>query len=150
MNRSLASILLGTILGAALGVGLYTFVYAKGGSYLTNDPAACANCHVMRDYYDGWLKSPHRSVAACNDCHTPHAPLPKYATKAANGWHHSFAFTSGEFPDNLRIKSHNESVTEAACRRCHEPVVFAIDGPTAHGSPGVSCVHCHRSVGHLR
>jgi hypothetical protein len=28
----------------------YTFVYAKGYSYLTNDPGACANCHIMADH----------------------------------------------------------------------------------------------------
>lgn len=33
--------------GLAVGVGGYTFVYARGASYLTNDPAACANCHVI-------------------------------------------------------------------------------------------------------
>jgi formate-dependent nitrite reductase cytochrome c552 subunit len=35
----------------------------------TNDPAACANCHVVKDQYDGWLKSSHRAVAVCSDCH---------------------------------------------------------------------------------
>jgi cytochrome c nitrite reductase small subunit len=30
-------------LGAVVGLGSYTFVYAKGGSYLGNDPNACAN-----------------------------------------------------------------------------------------------------------
>src|SRR5688572_23773077 len=33
-------------IGAAAGVGGFTFVYAEGASYLTDDPAACANCHV--------------------------------------------------------------------------------------------------------
>jgi cytochrome c nitrite reductase small subunit len=36
------AILLGTAFGVVAGIGGYTFVYAKGGSYLTNDPAACA------------------------------------------------------------------------------------------------------------
>ena len=56
------------LVGVAGGLGLYTFVYAKGYSYITNDPAACANCHVMNDQYDGWLKSSHRAIAVCNDC----------------------------------------------------------------------------------
>ena len=30
-------------IGAVAGLGGFTFVYAKGGSYLGNDPAACAN-----------------------------------------------------------------------------------------------------------
>ncbi|MDZ4859404.1 MAG: NapC/NirT family cytochrome c [Candidatus Hydrogenedentes bacterium] len=48
-------------LGVLLGVGGYTFVYAKGTSYLTNDPRACANCHVMNEQYDGWMKASHMS-----------------------------------------------------------------------------------------
>jgi hypothetical protein len=37
------------LIGAAMGLGLFTFWYAKGASYLGNDPETCANCHVMRD-----------------------------------------------------------------------------------------------------
>ena len=44
-------------------LGVYTFAYARGWSYLTDNPAACANCHVMREQFDGWLKSSHRAVA---------------------------------------------------------------------------------------
>ena len=39
-----------TLLGIALGLGAYTFAYAKGWSYLTNNPQACANCHVMNEH----------------------------------------------------------------------------------------------------
>src|SRR4029453_1464061 len=117
--------------------------YARGASYLTSDPKACTNCHVMQDYYDAWIKSPHRSVAACNDCHTPHALLPKYATKASNGWHHSFAFTSGRFPDVIRIRPVNLEVTEHACRSCHQSIVEAIDPTAGHGDGSTKCIRCH-------
>jgi hypothetical protein len=36
------------LIGAAVGVGVYTYVYAKGASYLMNNPAPCANCHYRR------------------------------------------------------------------------------------------------------
>jgi cytochrome c nitrite reductase small subunit len=133
--------------GLAIGLGGYTFVYAKGYSYLLNDPGACANCHIMRDQLDGWVKSSHRSVAGCNDCHTPHNFLGKYATKATNGFFHSLAFTTGRYPDAIEIKDRNRRVTEAACRRCHEDVVLAMDGP--HQSEKVSCLRCHATVGHM-
>jgi cytochrome c nitrite reductase small subunit len=135
-------------LGLALGLGAYTFVYARGASYLTNDPAACANCHVMNQQYDGWLKSSHRSVT-CNDCHTPHSLVPKYLTKASNGFWHSFGFTTGRFPDPIRIKPHNRDVTERACRDCHADVVGAMSGGSLHGPAETSCIKCHLSVGHL-
>jgi cytochrome c nitrite reductase small subunit len=68
------------LIGTAAGLGTYTFAYTKGASYLTDDPAACANFHAMKEQYDGWVKSSHRAVATCNDCHTPHTIVGKYAT----------------------------------------------------------------------
>jgi cytochrome c nitrite reductase small subunit len=144
---TISRIVLGVAIGLAIGIGGYTFLYAKGSSYMTNDPSACANCHIMQDYYDAWLKSSHRSVAVCNDCHTPSGFFAKYATKASNGFWHSFAFTSGRFPDPLRIKPHNREITEQACRKCHSEIVEAIETHEDQG-PGLSCVRCHSSVGH--
>ena len=135
--------------GLALGMGGYTFIYAKGGSYLTNDPAACANCHIMQEHYDGWIKSSHRSVATCNDCHTPPGFVPKYLTKADNGWRHSWAFTTGRFPDPIRQIDRSRKVTESACRKCHADIVAGIEGPHRPGLE-TSCIRCHSSVGHLK
>ena len=148
--RTSVAVLAGFAAGAAAGVGGYTFVYAKGGSYMTNDPAACANCHVMDDHHAAWLKSSHRSVATCNDCHTPAGLVPKYVTKASNGFWHSYAFTTGDFPEPIRAKPHNRRIAENACLQCHEDVVEAIGGVHAEEAPGRSCVRCHDSVGHLR
>lgn len=113
--------------GVAAGLGVFTFGYAKGASYLTNDPAACANCHVMSEHFSAWEKGSHRAVATCNDCHTPHDLVGKYVTKARNGFWHSFYFTTGGYPDPLRITERNRKVTEQACRYCHQPIVDAID-----------------------
>lgn len=134
--------------GVAVGLGGFTFVYAKGGSYLQNDPAACVNCHIMNEQYTAWYKSSHRSVAVCNDCHAPHDFLGKYMTKASNGFWHSFGFTTGRFPDPIRIKPANLEITEKACRGCHSAVVHAI-GAEQSGTDGLSCVRCHDSVGHM-
>lgn len=140
-----------------MGIGAFTFIYAKGFSYLTDDPSACANCHVMNDHFSAWLKSSHQPVAVCNDCHTPSGFIPKYLTKAENGFWHSVAFTTGDFPDPLRIKPGNLEVTEEACLKCHQNVVAAIvPGPHLTGSgdrappeeASLSCVRCHDSVGH--
>jgi cytochrome c nitrite reductase small subunit len=146
--RGLYAIFLGIPIGLAAGIGGYTFVYAKGGSYLTNDPAACANCHVMQEQYDGWIKSSHRAVAVCNDCHTPPGLVGKYATKASNGFWHSFAFTTGWHPDPIFITPRNRRITNHACRKCHEDVVLAIEGP--HEEMGeLDCIRCHDQVGHV-
>lgn len=131
-----------------MGISIYTFTYAKGASYLTDDSAACANCHIMREYYDGWLKSSHRAVAVCNDCHTPAGFLSRYATKASNGFRHSLAFTTGRFSEPISIKPDNLKIAENSCRRCHQDIVRAIEA-SQQESFSLSCVRCHRSVGHL-
>ncbi len=150
LRLAIAGFALAAAVGVAMGLGGYTFVYARGASYLTDDPAACANCHVMRDHFDAWAKSSHRAVATCNDCHTPPAFFARYATKAANGFWHSFAFTTGRFPDPLRIKPRNRAIVEASCRRCHAPIVEAIERAAGPGKGEISCVRCHESVGHMR
>lgn len=148
MNRNarMGAAVLAVAMGLALGTAGFTFVYGRGASYLTNDPQACANCHVMQEQLDGWLQSSHRTVAVCNDCHAPHDLLGKYWTKARNGWAHSVAFTTGDFPEHLRIKEFNLAVTEHACRECHDEISQAVDG--AAGDEPRSCVTCHPDVGH--
>jgi cytochrome c nitrite reductase small subunit len=131
-----------------IGIGLFTFGYARGASYLTDDPHACGNCHVMQDQLSGWRKSSHGKVAVCNDCHTPPGFVPKYATKAVNGFFHSWAFTTGFFPDEIRINRRNYAVTQSSCLKCHEDVVTGIRGVRAHRRD-LDCISCHRQVGHM-
>jgi cytochrome c nitrite reductase small subunit len=138
------------LLGAAFGLGTYTFAYARGWAYMTDEPGACANCHIMNEQYDGWIKSSHRSVAVCNDCHVPHNFVGKYATKAHNGFWHSYYFTTGDFPEPIRATPRSRAIAEANCRRCHEPIVQAMGTPARAGSTDISCVRCHGSVGHMQ
>lgn len=138
------------LIGLTAGIGAYTFVYAKGYSYMTNDPAACANCHVMRDHFAAWERGSHRAVAVCNDCHTPPGLVPKYVTKARNGFWHSFYFTFGGYPDPIRITPGNHEITERACRKCHSEMTASIDFARAdHDRGGMSCTTCHNDVGHI-
>ncbi len=137
----------GVGIGCTIGLGLYTFYYAKGASYLTNDSKACNNCHIMNEQYDGWLKGSHRAVANCNDCHAPHSFIGKYLTKASNGFWHSYAFTTGFFHEPIRISDRNRRITEATCRHCHAEIVHAIDFSLDSQKP-ISCVQCHQGVGH--
>ena len=131
------------VIGVAIGLGLFTFVYAGGASYMSNDPKVCANCHVMQQHLSAWQKSSHHAVAVCNDCHAPPGGLHKYWIKAVNGYNHSYAFTTGTIDEPLRITGRNREVTEAQCRRCHADQVAAM-GPAGK----VSCIRCHESVGH--
>jgi len=140
-------VVFGVAAGAAFGVGGYAFVYARGASYLTDDPAACANCHVMQAEHDGWQKSSHHGVAVCNDCHTPAGFFGKYATKASNGFWHSYYFTTGGFPEPIELRPGSRAILEARCHGCHGQIVDAMAGPH-HGEDAVACVRCHADVGH--
>jgi len=142
-----AALMLAAFLGLAAGVGIFTFVYAHGASYLTNDPGACANCHVMNEEYGSWIKGPHHAVAVCNDCHTPHNLVGKYAIKMRNGFWHSYYFTRGRFPEPIQITDLSRRVTEQACRRCHFDMARNLLAMERDGEE-VSCIRCHRGVGH--
>lgn len=143
-------------LGVALGVGVVTLAYGDGTAYLFDDPGACANCHVMREAYDGWAHGGHRHVATCNDCHVPQDVVGKYWTKAVHGWRHSKGFTLDDFEEPIRAKPDSQRVVRENCVRCHTPVVgdvLALDpGPRpAHlpaATAGLDCVACHRHVAH--
>jgi len=144
------SLLVAVLLGSAAGIGAYTFKYAEGGSYLTNNAEACANCHVMEEHYDAWLKSSHGKFATCNDCHAPHDFVGKYYCKGRNGFFHSLAFTTGDFPNNIQMHEYNHGVVEDNCRYCHQKMVHQIENrPTFSGvDESVSCIKCHATVGH--
>lgn len=142
---TLVTLLAALAVGVAIGIGGYTFAYAKGASYLSNDPAACANCHIMQDHFDAWSRSSHHAVAVCNDCHAPHDFFGKYMTKAVNGWNHSRAFTTGDFHEPIAITPRNRAVTESACRGCHGELAQMIE---SHGNE-IACLRCHAEVGHL-
>jgi cytochrome c nitrite reductase small subunit len=133
--------------GVVAGLAVFTFGYAKGASYLTDDPEACANCHVMRDHLGSWRRSSHRVAAVCNDCHTPAGTIAKYTTKARNGLFHSIAFTTGGFPDKIYITVRNREVAGAACLKCHEDMVSALR-PAGMHAQRLDCLRCHRGAGH--
>ena len=132
--------------GILAGLSLYTFDYAEGTSYFLDDPSACIYCHVMQAQFDNWNRSTHQAVATCNDCHTPHAFPDKWIVKGVNGWNHSVAFTSGDFPNTIQIREFNLEVALDNCVDCHQTMVSAINHPVA--DQALSCVACHGNVGH--
>ena len=142
-----ALIALAISVGALFGLGAFTFGYGNGHAYLSNDPAACTNCHVMQDSYDSWSRSSHQNVAGCNDCHLPHHPVGKYVVKADNGFFHSVAFTLENFHEPIRIKDRNRVVTQNACLHCHADIVDQML-PASPGGEVLTCVQCHSDVGH--
>lgn len=140
--------ILAILVGGLIGLGASTFLYGKGFSYLSNDPRACVNCHIMNDQYDGWLKSSHHSVAACNDCHLPHRLIPKLAIKAENGFWHSKGFTLQDFAEPIRIRRHNRQLLNRNCQECHHELVGDVVAAQGHDDTRFDCIRCHIASGH--
>lgn len=135
-------------LGAAAGLGGYTFHYAEGFSYLSTRPEACANCHIMQPQYDSWQKAGHHTAATCVDCHLPVSGIDKWIAKAGNGWHHSKAFTLQDFPEPIRITPKNATILQENCLRCHSDFVHEQVAGSTTRKGAIDCMHCHADVGH--
>jgi len=161
MRWSKRLLLLAVLLGGAVGVAGFTFDYAAGLSYLSSEPRACVNCHIMNDQFESWRKGPHHAAATCYGCHLPTTFPEKYLAKGRNGWHHSVGFTfqppasseaPGErlfFDEPIRIKAANSQILQDNCLRCHGDLVHQIVVGSSWGGEGsIRCVHCHRGVGH--
>lgn len=157
--------LLAGLLGVAVGLGTYTFGYAKGLSYFGTEPSACVNCHIMEPQYAGWQKSSHHTVARCIDCHLPDSFIPKYLAKAENGYRHGKLFTTQTFEEPITVKGAGREILQANCERCHADLVHGMLGRSGYAADsdhqrrakareaelsarGVDCVHCHWTVGH--
>lgn len=140
--------LLAVSLGIALGVSTFTFRYAKGLSYFSRSPAACANCHIMQRQFDSWQSSSHHTVATCVDCHLPHDFFAKYLAKAENGFRHAEKFTTQNFAEPITIQPRGRAILQRSCVSCHAALVHELAGGPRGALDELVCTHCHAGVGH--
>lgn len=138
------------LIGIVGGLGVYTFAYAKGLSYLSTDPAACINCHVMEEQYDSWVAGSHHNFATCSDCHMPHDNIfHKYYVKGENGFMHAFKFTTHNYPEHIVARDVSLAITNEACLYCHSDLTEDVRHPGGVSDSEVfDCARCHGDVGH--
>lgn len=142
------------LLGVATGLGAYIFKISNAPSYLSDDPDACINCHVMFPEYTSWERSSHGRAATCNDCHVPQNNIINtYWFKANDGMRHSYMFTFRLEPQVIRIKQAGKDAVQRNCIRCHEnllrPVSLrAISAKGIYEETEVYCWDCHRYTPH--
>src|SRR5690606_30339190 len=144
-------------IGVLLGLGLLILHLANATSYLSNDPKACINCHVMTTQYASWQRSSHARVATCNDCHVPQDNfLRTYAFKASDGIRHATMFTFRLEPQVIQIKEAGANVVQGNCLRCHGDQVHAtylnrsVSLDEREEGVGKFCWDCHRETPHGR
>ena len=148
MSRFNVGAVAAATLGIFLGATAFTFYFGKGASYLSSDPRACVNCHIMQDQFASWQKSSHKAVAVCVDCHLPTPFFAKWRAKVANGYNHSAAFTLQNFHEPIRIHSKNKKLLLDSCMRCHAALVMAISAGHQNPAADSRCTVCHSRVGH--
>lgn len=143
------------LLGIFIGLFFYTFKISKAGSYLSDDPKTCVNCHLMAPQYATWNHSSHRQWASCNDCHVPHNNVfNKYYFKAKDGLRHATIFTLRLEPQVIFIHEEGQEVVHNNCIRCHSNLI-EVDQKLAninfsHERTDRKCWECHREVPHGR
>jgi cytochrome c nitrite reductase small subunit len=101
----------------------------------------------MHPQYDAWRVGAHRAVAVCNDCHTPAGLAAKWGTKAAAGLAHAWAYTTGAYASEIRIRPASLALTQRNCARCH-PENAASLGHGGRPRDDRPCALCHAGVGH--
>ncbi len=141
--------------GVLAGLGAYTIYMSRAQAYLSDDPEACINCHIMSSYYDTWQHSSHRYYANCNDCHVPQDNIfSKYYFKAVDGLYHSSVFTMRAEPQVIRPRIATYEVVMDNCIRCHQHLnttlvsVGTIHYMDTKEGKGKACWDCHREVPH--
>jgi cytochrome c nitrite reductase small subunit len=139
-----------------VGLGLYIIRLSNAAAYLSDDPQACVNCHLMTPQYVTWIRSSHREVAHCNDCHVPHNNVfNQYYFKAMDGLYHASIFTLRAEPQVIKARQPSIEVIQNNCIRCHTDQVT--DARTAAfvddhhmNRTDRTCWECHREVPHGR
>ncbi len=139
-----------------VGLGFFLLKISNATSYLSDDPQACVNCHIMTSQYITWTRSSHREVANCNDCHVPHnSVVSKYFFKAKDGLYHASVFTLRAEPEVIRALPPSSAVIQNNCVRCHQDQVTDaklesfVDNHIENRTDR-TCWECHREVPHGR
>jgi len=144
------------VLGVCGGMVALVLHISNAPSYLSNDPQACINCHIMAPQFATWQRGAHGRGVTCNDCHVPHDNVVRsYFFKAQDGMRHAFMFTFRLEPQVIQIREGGRTVVQENCIRCHEHLVggASIIDVTADNAPhgaGKLCWECHRETPHGR
>ncbi len=142
--------------GLLIGLFAFNFYISKAWSYLSDDPKACVNCHIMAPQYATWNHSSHRERANCNDCHVPHDNVfRKYFFKAKDGARHATMFTLHMEPQVIFIHEAGQEVVKENCIRCHgalltDSKLMSQTNFEIHSKTDRNCWECHRETPHGR
>ncbi|SFV65967.1 Cytochrome c nitrite reductase, small subunit NrfH [hydrothermal vent metagenome] len=135
----------------------YMVYISKAWSYLSKDPKACINCHVMNTQYATWQHSSHARDVTCVECHLPtDGFFNKYMAKARDGFNHTVAFTFDTYEHAIKISDDGAKRVQNNCISCHKSMTSIIgsNADKYHNfademvENGRKCWSCHQDVPH--
>ena len=141
----------------AIGFFIYLIIAAKALSYLSTDPKACINCHVMNTQYATWQHSSHAERATCVECHLPtDGFIDKYVAKAKDGFNHTLAFTLDNYDHAMKISDDGAKRVQKNCISCHSSITSVVSSNAnkyhnfddENVENGRKCWSCHKQVPH--
>ena len=82
------------LIGIIVGLNINILHISNAVSYLSDDPKACINCHIIFPEFATWERGSHGRVTNCNDCHVPQDNIfRKHFFKTSDGLRHTSMFT---------------------------------------------------------
>jgi cytochrome c nitrite reductase small subunit len=141
--------------GIVGGLGAYTLYASRAWGYLSDEPSACVNCHIMGPFYATWSHGSHGRDATCNDCHVPHeGVVRKWMFKGMDGVRHAAVFTLRGERQVIQATEGSDGVIMRNCVRCHTELntefvkTGRLDYKAVMLGGGKACWDCHRDVAH--
>ena len=128
-----------TILILALGTA---------GVIITAQPIFCRTCHLEKDVYKTWTKSPHKEIS-CLKCHQKPGTI-GYLTSQVKMIKRIFSFLRSSYREPL-----TSNISNSSCLQCHRKIRKTTVVKNAirvrHKDflkEGQMCTDCHSTVGH--
>ena len=141
-----AGIVLALAFGVLAGLGAYTFQLRRGAFLLQQRPAACANCHVMRDAVRllaevaATTRAPPATTATCR---TTCARASTWRRRATAGTTRE-ASRCRTSPSRSGSRRRTWPTCSKLHRSCHADMVSDIAGARPGGpTRSARCTHCH-------
>lgn len=128
--------------------GVIILLLVSAGLTYTSTPSFCKTCHVVREEYKMWKKSPHKNVG-CLACHQRPGALGFLARKAELA-RETVLYITKSYQSPIVGE-----VTNTACYRCHKGIedkdVVRYTIKVSHKeflARGDKCTNCHNTVAH--
>ncbi len=134
--------------GVMVSFAVLVLALGAAGALLTPQPFFCRTCHVERDIYKAWTKSPHNEIS-CLSCHRKPG-VSGYLTSQVEMAKRVSSSIFGTYQKPL-----TSNVDNSSCLPCHKEI---LKGTVVRSvikvrhrdflQEGQACTDCHSGVGH--